>query len=183
MVLGPLVLLLSACGLGADPSPTIVNSHDVPYKLLAPATTTTQVGPQREYVTIYLDGPQHLVPFSTALPPPVTVRKVLAALDKGPTSTQAAQGLKSPISTAAPLSLASDAGGTVTVDVGSGFTALAEQDQAIAAAQLVYTLTALPHVTSVVIRIDGKHAKVPTGTGTLSGQPLTRADYASLAPI
>lgn len=184
LVLLPLVVLVSGCGLGVDAAPAIVNKRDVPYHLLAPATTTTTTpGAQSEYVTVYLEGPQRLVAVSSALTPPVTVRSVLAALGTGPTSRQASAGLKSPISTAAPLSETGVSGGVVTISVGTSFTKLAGQDQAIAVAQLVYTLTALPHVTSIEIRIHGKRAKVPTANGTLSSGPLDRADYAALAPI
>lgn len=184
LLLLPVAVLVSGCGIGVESTPTIVNKHDVPYGLLAPATTsTTQAGPESEYVTVYLEGPQRLVAVSSAVTPPVTVRRVLAALGTGPTSAEAADGLKSPISTAEPLSVSAMSGTTVTVNVGTSFTKLAEQDEAMAAAQLVYTLTALPQVTAVVIRIDGKRAKVPTANGTLSGAPLDRADYAALAPI
>lgn len=184
VVLVPMALLVSGCGLGVDASPVIVNKRDVPYHLLAPATTTTtQAGVQREYVTVYLEGPQRLVAVSSALTPPVTVRSVLSALGTGPTSRQASAGLKSPISTAAPLSETGVKGGTVTISVGASFTKLAGHDQAIAVAQLVYSLTALPHVTSIDIRIHGKRAKVPTANGTLSSGPLDRLDYAALAPI
>lgn len=184
LALLPLVLLASGCGLGVDAAPAIVNKHEVPYHLLAPArTTTTEPGTQSEYVTVYLEGPQRLVAVSSALTPPVTVRSVLVALGTGPTSRQASAGLKSPISTAAPLVETGDSAGVVTVSVAPSFTKLAGQDQAVAVAQLVYTLTALPHVTSIEIRIHGKRANVPTANGTLSSGPLGRADYAALAPI
>lgn len=183
-VLLPLVVLVSGCGLGVDATPAIVKKRDVPYHLLAPATTTTtQPGARSEYVTVYLEGPQRLVAVSSALTPPVTVRSVLSALGTGPTSRQASAGLKSPISTAAPLTETGASAGIVTVSVAPSFTKLAGQDQAMAVAQLVYTLTALPHVTSIEIRIHGKRAKVPTANGTLSSGPLDRADYAALAPI
>jgi len=183
-VLLPVAVLVSGCGISVDATPAIVKSRDVPYHLLAPATTTTtQPGPQSEYVTVYLEGPQRLVAVSSALTPPVTVHSVLAALGTGPTSAQASAGLKSPISTAAPLSETSDNNGVVTISVSTSFTKLAGQDQTVAVAQLVYTLTALPHVTFIEIRIHGKLAKVPTANGTLSSGPLDRADYANLAPI
>lgn len=184
VILVPVVLLVSGCGLGVDASPVIVKKRDVPYHLLAPATTTTtQPGAQSEYVTVYLEGPQRLVAVSSALRPPVTVRSLLSVLGTGPTSSQASAGLKSPISTAAPLSETGVSGGTVTISVSASFTTLAGHDQAMAVAQLVYTLTALPHVTSIDIRIHGKRAKVPTANGILSSGPLDRVEYAALAPI
>jgi spore germination protein GerM len=176
-------IALSSCGIAADSAPHIVNKNSVPFGLLRPSPTTTQATPPGEYVTIYLEGAKHLVAVSRNLPAPVTVAAVLHALGDGPTSLQAAHGLQSPISTASPITLWRARRTTVTVSVSSTFTKLAEEDQTIAVAQLVYTLTALPGVESVKVRIAGKRAKVPTAKGTLSGGPLQRSAYATLAPI
>jgi len=175
--------LLSACGVGVDASPVRVSPSRVPFGLLRHSTpTTTPTGPG-QYVTIYLEGPQRLVAVSREVPAPVTAARVLRALGAGPTSTEAAAGLQSPISTAAPLTLFRVGPTSVTVNVASSFTSLAGADQAIAVAQLVFTLTALPGIESVSVRIDGKKAKVPTGKGTLRRGPLDRADYSTVAPI
>ena len=174
---------VSACGLGVDASPQLVNPKQVPFGLLHPSTPTTSPEILGQYATIYLQGPQRLVAVSRDVPAPVTAARVLTALSQGPTSAQAAEGLQSPISTAAPLTLWRLRATSVTVNLAKAFTTLAGENQAVAVAQLVYTLTALPGIDSVRIRIDGKKAKVPTGKGTLSGGPLDRADYATLAPI
>lgn len=174
-------VLLAGCGVGVDSAPHTVDH--VPYGLLRPATPTTSAPPAGEYVTMYLAGPQRLAAVSRELPSPLTVAAVLAALGQGPTSTQAAEGLESPLSTASPLSLVEVKATRVTVDMAKTFTQLTGADQAVAMAQLVYTITSLPGITTVSVRIQGKRAKVPTGKGTLSGGPLDRADYATLAPL
>jgi hypothetical protein len=174
---------LSACGLGVDASPRLVNPQQVPFGLLRPSPPTTSPAFAGQYATIYLEGPQRLVAVSRDVPAPVTATRVLAALGQGPTSAEASEGLQSPISTAAPLTIWRLRSTRVTVNVTKAFTTLAGENQAIAVAQLVYTLTALPGIDAVGIRIDGKRAKVPTGKGTLSGGPLDRADYATVAPI
>ncbi|MDA8312573.1 MAG: GerMN domain-containing protein [Actinomycetota bacterium] len=176
-------LLLAACGLGVDASPTIVNPKHVPYGLLRPPTPTTSPAVPSQYVTIYLDGPQRLVAVSREVPAPVSPAGVLRVLGQGPTSAEASDGLQSPISTAAPLTLLRIQTEQVTVNMARGFTSLTGEDQALAMAQLVYTLTILPGIKSVSVRIDGRRAKVPTGKGTLSGRPLDRTDYETVAPI
>lgn len=176
-------VLLAACGVGLDAAPNVVNRKDVPFGLLRPAPPTTAARAARQFATIYLAGPTRLVAASRAVPAPATLRGILDALGEGPTSVQASRGLDSPISTAAPLTLVRDAAGTVTVSVAATFVKLAEPDQAVAVAQLVYTLTAFPTVTAVELRIANRAAKVPTGKGTLSHGPLVRADYVTLAPI
>ena len=178
-----LALGVSACGLGVDASPRLVNPKQVPFGLLRPSTPTTSPAFVGQYATIYLEGPQRLVAVSREVPAPVTAARVLTALGQGPTSVEASEGLQSPISTAAPLTIWRIGTTSLTVNVAKAFTTLAGQNQAIAVAQLVYTLTALPGIDSIGIRINGKRAKVPTGKGTLSGGPLDRADYATVAPI
>lgn len=178
-----LALLLSACGIGVDASPNVVNRKQVPFGLLRPSTHTSTPVVPGQYVTIYLEGPQRLVAASREVAAPVSAARVLAALGGGPTSAEASEGLESPISTAAPLSLWRLGTASVTVNVAGAFTKLAGAVQVVAVAQLVYTLTVLPGVRSVSLRIDGKQAKVPTAKGTLTGGPLDRADYGTLAPI
>lgn len=174
---------LTGCGMGVDAAPHVVSNKDVPFALLGPAPPTTGPAATGEYVTLYLAGPDRLAAVSLELPSPVTFAEVLGALDRGPTASQAGAGLESPLSTAAPLTFVGVQSTTVTIDISSGFTKLSEQDQILAMAQLVYTLTALPDVDSVDVRIGGRRANVPTGKGTLSGGPLARADYATLAPL
>lgn len=178
-----LSLLLAACGVGLNASPNVVAKKDVPYGLLRPSPPTSVSSTPGQYATIYLDGPGRLVAVARDLTPPVTIARVLRALADGPTSAEAAEGFKSPLSTAAPLSVVHSTSTTVVVGIATSFTSLAEQDQAVAVAQLVFTLTVFPGIESVEIRIDGKRAKVPTASGTLSAGPLTRADYATLGPI
>jgi hypothetical protein len=176
-------VLLAGCGVGLDTAPNVVSTKDVPFGLLKPAPPTTTTPDVRQFATIYLAGPSRLVAASRGVPAPPTLRGILDALGEGPTSAQAARGLESPISTAAPLTLVREVGGTVTVGVAATFTKLAEPDQAVAVAQLVYTLTAFPTVSAVDVRIGDKAAKVPTAKGTLSHGPLVRTDYVTLAPI
>jgi hypothetical protein len=178
-----LALALSACGLGVDASPNIVNPKRVPFGLLKPPTPTTSPSIPSQYVTIYLDGPQRLVAVSREVPTPVSPERVLRALGQGPTAAEASEGLQSPISTAAPLTLLRLETHMATVTMASGFTSLTGEDQTLAMAQLVYTLTILPGIDAVSVRINGKKAKVPTGKGTLSRGPLDRTDYATVAPI
>lgn len=183
VVVATLALLLSACGVGVDASPNVVAKKNVPYGLLDPSVTTTTAGPPSQYVTVYFQGPRRLVAVSRAVLPPVSAREAVQALASGTTTAEAAEGLQSPVSTATPLTLSHLATSTVTVTVGSTFAALSGQDQTIAAAQLVFTVTAFPGVQQVTIRMDGKTVAVPTANGTVTHGALNRQDFAALAPI
>lgn len=177
--------VLAGCGvgIGLNAKPSTIQKKDVPFGLLDPSPPTTSAPAPRQFVTIYLEGPQRLVASGRTVAAPVTLRGIVTALGQGPTSAEAAGGLASPISTAAPLTLVRLSSGVATIRVAPTFTKLAEQDQAIAVAQLVYTVTAYPGVTSVEVHIGSKHARVPTGKGTLAGGPLVRTDYSTFAPI
>ncbi len=175
--------LLAGCGVGVDAAPHVVNSKDVPFTLLSQAPPTTGVPSTGHFVTLFLAGASRLVATNRKLATPVSIGKVLRALGDGPTSAQAAAGLQSPLSIAAPLSVYRASGRRVTVDMSASFTRLTEQDQVVAMAQLVYTLALFPEIRSVFVRIDGRPARVPTDKGTLSAGPLHRRDYVALAPL
>ena len=174
-------LLLTACGIGLDAAPNKL-SH-VPYGLTRPAPPTTTAAAPSAYVTIYLAGTQRLVAVARSVDAPVTVGAVLRAVAAGPTAVQAAKGFTSPISSAAPLVFDHLVDSTATIDVASSFTTLAQKEQELAVAQLVFTATAFPGIHSVEIRIHGRRVEVPTAKGTLSRGPLNRTDYASLSPF
>jgi spore germination protein GerM len=176
-------LAATACGVGTEGAPHTLDPKSVPFGLLAPATsTTTTTRPAETQLVIYLFGSQSLVPVTRTTPAPVTAQAVLQALSSPPTPSESNAGLTSPISSATPLKFDSARAGTVAVDVPASFESLGGQDQIVAAAQLVFSLTAVSGTTGVVILVGGQPAQVPTSGGGLSQGPLIRADYAPLGP-
>lgn len=180
--------LLAACGVPADSSPTLIPSDQVPRALTPHSTSTTAAaGPTTGYVSVYLVGADRLIAVSVLVDRPLTIARALTALAQGPTSAEAASGLDSPASSAAPIvatrSSPGIAGTVVTVNMGPSFTKLGGQNQILAAAQVVFTVTAFPYVAAVRLKIAGKAASIPTASGSLSSRPLTRTDYAKLAPV
>lgn len=176
-------LLLCACSIGTDASPQQIPRKSVPFGLLAPNSSTTVPEAATDGITVFLEVESHLITVNRLVPAPATIRSALRALGRGPTSAESAAGITSPVSTAGPLSMISHSGNTVVVNVGGSFSALSGQDQIVAAAQVVYTLTLFPGVHQVVIRVGGQRTLVPTATGRISSSPLTRSAYASLAPL
>lgn len=176
-------LTVQGCGVGPEASPHRLDPRTVPFGLLAPATTTTTTTQVAESpVVIYLYGTQRLVPVRHTVPSPPRLTDVLKELGTGPSTAESTQGITSPISTAAPLRLLSLRNEIASVQVPASFEALGGQDQIVAAAQVVFTLTGLPGVTGVELLVDGQPTQVPTGNGSLSQGPLTRADYKALGP-
>jgi spore germination protein GerM len=146
------------------------------------APTTTTIPVVSEDVTVFFQGADRLVAASRAVPRPATPQEVLAALARGPTTAESAGGWRSPISTAVPLTILDEDDSTVTVRLPGSFTRLGGQDQIVAAAQLVFTLTAFASIDQVVVHIGHEVASIPTANGALTKDPLTTADYAALAP-
>ncbi len=72
--------------------------------------------------------------------------------------------------------------GVATVDLSAAVTALGGDDQLLAVAQIVCTLTALPGVGQVSFAVEGVPVEVPRGDGSLVAQPVSRDDYTSLLP-
>ncbi|MHB1446242.1 MAG: GerMN domain-containing protein [Acidimicrobiales bacterium] len=185
LVLGALALStgLAGCGVGPQSAPRALDRSKVPFGLLSSTTTTTpSTEPSSPALIVYFEQSHHLVPVRQAVAGPVSVGAALDALGAGPTTAEAAAGLTSPASSAAPFVAGRVQSGLVNIDVNSAFANLAGQSQILAAAQLVFTATSVPGVTRVALSVGGQQSQVPTADGSLTQAPLTRSDYASLAP-
>lgn len=179
-----LAVLLPACGLSPQASPTALDRRAVPYGLLVPApsvTTTTVAGAPVSPVTLYFEGlDQHLVTVRRLLPSPASIAEALDALAAGPTEGESNRGLVSPASSVGPLVAGPVRKEVVAVYVPLSFESLGGQDQVMAAAQVVYTLTGFPGVRGVVFFVGGQRTQVPNDNGHVTAAPLTRIDYAGL---
>ncbi|HVX20621.1 MAG TPA: GerMN domain-containing protein [Acidimicrobiales bacterium] len=175
-------VLLAGCGIPTQTAAQVVDRRDVPFGLADPAPTTTSLPVPSVDVTVFFEGAERLVAVSRAVPRPASPEEVLDALGRGPTTAESTGGWRSPISTATPLAVVGQRDGTITVRVPRAFTQLGGQDQIVAAAQLVFSLTAFAAVDRVVIQIGRHPASIPTANGALTSAPLTVHDYRSLAP-
>lgn len=73
-------------------------------------------------------------------------------------------------------------GDLLLVELDERFGAVRGRDQALAAAQIVFTVTEQPPARRVQILIDGRPVAIPTQDGSSGGEPVTRASYSTLAP-
>ena len=182
-VLPVLVLVATSCGVGVQARPQPLATRQVPGDLLETGSTSTSTtSPPSLSTIVYFEGLQRLVAVRRSVHDPLTVGAALDRLASGPSSIEAREGLTSPASSAAPFTVGRATGGVVNVDVAASFTSLAGASQIVAVAQLVYTATAVSGIKAVTISIDGQPTDVPTADGSLSGGPLTRADYATIGP-
>lgn len=73
-------------------------------------------------------------------------------------------------------------GDLVRVELDERFGAVRGRDQALAAAQIVFTVTERPPARRVQILVDGRPVAIPTQDGSSGGEPVTRASYSTFAP-
>jgi hypothetical protein len=185
VVLVALALPLSGCGVPSDGVPRALPAGDVPFELLAPATTgattTTLVAVSAE-VPIYMVGADRLVGVRRLVEAPPSLFRVLEALLGGPDAQEGAMGLRTAIINTTRLLSVRVQSGVATIDLSDEFATIGGQDQIQAVAQLVLTTTAAQGVVGVRLSLDGRPVDVPRGDGTLTQEPLRPADFSVYDP-
>lgn len=176
---------LAGCGIGSQSQAEALPPHEVPFDLLSPAPSSASAprAPTAEAVILYFLRDGRLVAVARELPAPAAVDARLSALAAGPTTAEAAEGLSSAVSApgTAPTGLISF--NKMTINLTPSFEQLATKDQVEALAQLVYTATAIPGITTVAFRIHDKPVAVPREDNSTTEGPVSRQDYRSLAPL
>jgi spore germination protein GerM len=104
----------------------------------------------------------------------------LDVLAEGPTPAEASSGLRSALPGPEAVTSVDLSGGVARVDLSRDFTELSGSDQLLAIAQMVFTLTERADVARVGFTLDGEPVQVPRGDGTLTSDPVARADYGDL---
>jgi spore germination protein GerM len=177
--------LVAACGVQNDHGPRELAASDVPFDLLAPATSVAESQPESGVETTiwFVDNDGKLSRARRTISPPVTVDAALLSLLQGVTEAEANNGLRSNItSDTEVLDVAGPDDGLVTVDLSSDFLTVARELQRLALAQIVFTATSLPNVDRVLFRFDGEEAEVPGRGDELTSEPLTRDDFSQFDP-
>lgn len=179
------LVVLAGCGVPTQATPQRMARSAVPFSLLAPSapSTTLPPAPVEVPVQVFLVAPNgHLAPVTRDVSFPAPLSAVLQALLAGPTNPEATSGLESAIPSGARVLSVSEAASVATIDLGSAFGQLVGQTQIEAIAQIVFTATALPGIHAVKFELSGQAIEVPAANGAETPGPLTRAQYAALAP-
>ncbi|GAB3070666.1 hypothetical protein GCM10027053_39260 [Intrasporangium mesophilum] len=109
---------------------------------------------------------------------------VLGALTAPLDEIELASGLRSAVpTTTRPLAGTVTNEGTARIAVPPGFDRLSVREQQFAMAQLVFTVTANTLASDVVLVNGSRVIAVPDARGELAAHPVTRQDYAELAPV
>lgn len=172
-----LVALLGACAIPAQDRPEAVGPVD-----LGPEASTAAHRPAGGRVEVYLLRGDRLTRVTRDDDPPADVAAAVAALLAGPTADEATSGVGTAVPPGLPPVAVEVTAGAATVRLPDGFAALGADDQILAMAQLVYTVTAVPGVWSVRLTGTRGDIPVPVESGVLVSRPVGRADYPGVAP-
>lgn len=185
-------VLLSACAVPKSGSFNEVNPNDIPFGLnspetSAPATTTpvlvptTVAGTTYEYADLFFVKSSSLVRIRLEIPSPTNLQGVFTALVLG-----LPDPAHSKVKTLLPSAFSANievVGGVANVNSKRGYLdAIKPNEQRLAIAQIVLTLTSQPGIGQVTFSVGGKPIGVPRGQGDIAGAgtPVTFDDYKML---
>jgi hypothetical protein len=175
-----LTVVAGACSVEAQDSARAVDDEAVPFGLLEadtppllPPTSGSSTG-----ATVCFVEDDGLREVEVPLERGATPDEVVAALSRPPADGGGA--LRTALGDPSPVAGVAVAGGVAQVDLLPSLTALGSDEQLLAVAQLVCTLSARPGVGPVSFTLDGAPVEVPRGDGSVTSSPVSRDDYAEL---
>jgi spore germination protein GerM len=177
------VVVVAGCGVASQDAAERTDPKEVPFGLLD-RNRGAEVGDRSgdRDVVVFLTKDGRLVRTVRSLAPPVTFDALLESLKQGPTRPELADGVRSAVPDDNTFESAELSGGTALVDLGKPFTAASTEEQVLALAQIVFTLTARPGVGQVQFTLDDVAVEIPIGDGSVTTEPVSRDDYVGLAP-
>jgi hypothetical protein len=179
LVAAALTAAAGGCALSpqAEPDPVLLPS---------PAASTSSGGPQPGVplnVQVYLIHGDRLQRVTRTVAPGRGIEPVVQALTAPLDDIELADGLRTAVPTTThPLAATVTNQGTARVTVSPGFDRMSVREQQYAMAQLVFTVTADTLAGDVVLVNGSRVVAVPDDRGELLARPVTRLDYAGLAP-
>jgi spore germination protein GerM len=178
-----LCMLALAAGCGVPPQDTAQRARGeaVPFALLDPAAppiVPAPSGPSSEPVALCFVRDGRLVILSKEVGVPADLGAALDALASPP--ADAGPLLRTALTEPSVVREVRLLGGIARVDLRPEVSALPAEEQLLAVAQIVCTLTGRPGVGQVSFTLQGARLAVPKGDGSLVSSPVARDDYAGL---
>lgn len=188
------LLALTACSLPADDQASDVAPEDVPFELLAPASTTLPDNPEgtdTQNVSLYFQNDERLIAVPREIESqngPVSPQVAITELLKGPDGLGAPAGVRSAIPSGTRLLGAQSRGDVVVLNLSETLSDVESSGLVFAIAQLVFTAAGIddqhPDGTNrLLIQIDGKTISVPNDEGVELDRPVGPSDYDGVRPV
>lgn len=172
--------LLGGCGVTTEAKPRLTEDHSVPFDLLEPDAARLVPPPTAEVtepVSLCFVKGERLVMTERRLDAPVSLSDVARNLTEPPLD---AEGLRTALGGPRLVADVALRAGVVTVDLTDAVSTLGGNDQLLAVAQLVCSLTARPGVGQVAFTLGGAPVDVPLADGSLTSGPVSRDSYTPL---
>lgn len=176
-----MLALTAGCGVPAQDQAQRARDEAVPFALLdaaAPPIVPAPSGPSSEPVDLCFVRDGRLVIVSQEVGAPADLRAALDALASPP--ADAGPLLRTTLTEPSVVREVRLLGGIARVDLLPEVSALPADDQLLAVAQIVCTLTGRPGVGQVSFTLQGARLAVPKDDGSLISSPVARDDYAGL---
>lgn len=185
-----LVALIAGCSLATDASPRDISADQLPPRLQATESTSTTAPPAQidtVSLTVYLlDSENPLLQQRSRDAADTTVATMLAELRRV-TDEDIQLGLRTLIDDEYRLVGAIDIDNAALVlPLSAEFYNLEGQNRALAAAQIVFTATALPDIDSVLfVNVEGVPQGIPNSDLVVAEEPrpMVREDFAPFDPL
>lgn len=174
-----LSLLLSGCGVPLQDEPHRIDRARSTSDPGAPDAPSAETG-QRD-ATIFLVRGSRLEPVRRVVQRSDGA-ELLRSLFGGPADAERRLGIRSAIPPGTTSARVTRSGSVAVVEVPEQIGRAGTEDQVLAVAQIVFTLTATDGVRSVQLTRSGSPAPARVGDGRLVTRPLTRADFSERAP-
>jgi len=188
----PACVALASCAVPNSGTVKEVNPRDIPFGLNSPEssapTTTTSIAVQTtiagtayEKASLFFVNNSSLVRIRLEIPSPTSPQSVFAALVAG-LPDPAHSKMKTLLPSGFSATIVVD-GGVANVNSKHGYLdSIKANDQRLAIAQIVLTLTSQPGIGQVTFSVGGKPIGVPRGRGDIAGAglPVTFDDYKML---
>lgn len=175
-----LLTALGGCAVPAQDSARRASDADVPFNLLdpeAPPLVPPAPGAVSEQVGLCFIRDGALVSVDTELATPVTLLGTLEALATPPDD---AGPLRTALTDPSVVREVRLVAGIARVDLVPAVSELPGDEQLLAVAQIVCTLTGQPGVGQVSFTLEGAPLAVPKGDGSLVTSPVARDDYSGV---
>ena len=180
VLVAALLVAAVACGVPTDDTARLTDADEVPFGLLdadhEPSTGASPAGAMVAEVYLLAEQEAALIPVARRVEDPSLVT-LLAELERGPTDSETAAGLRSALTDTEVIVAAAIAGDTATIDLAEAFSSIGGTDQQLAIAQTVLTATARPDVEQVAFTLEGRPIEIPRGDGSLTSGTVTSDDY------
>jgi spore germination protein GerM len=161
-------------------SATRIAPEDVPFGLLEDLPTTTTVAAGKDAEVFFVSG-DRLIAVDRSVAADADLEDLLGQVIAGPTEVEQTLGITTAVP-AGSLTSVDTSRGIAEVELSSSFGDIRSGDQIMALGQIVYTLTGQPGIGGVRFTVNGEPVTVPLSDDEQSDDPLSRDDFAPIAP-